>query len=77
MRFTGLSLALVCAAALFVQAQEDAERVVQSKIIALEKAWNQAYKLADKPALDRILDDQIVLKTMTALNRPKQPFWQP
>ena len=61
MRFTGLLMVLVCGAALFVPAQEDAERVVQSKIIALEKAWNQAYKLADKRALDRILDDQIVL----------------
>jgi hypothetical protein len=36
MRFTGLLMALVCAAALFVPGQEDAERVVQSKIIALE-----------------------------------------
>jgi ketosteroid isomerase-like protein len=59
-RFTGLLMMLVCATAL-VSAQNDADRIVQSKIIALEKAWNQAYKLGDKRALDRILDDQIVL----------------
>jgi ketosteroid isomerase-like protein len=61
MRSMGLLMVLVCAAALIVSAQDDADRVVQSKIIALEKAWNQAYKLGDKRALDRILDDQIVL----------------
>ncbi len=37
------------------------EAGVRSKIIALEKAWNQAYKLGDRRALDGILDDQIVL----------------
>jgi len=31
------------------------------EIIALEKAWNQAYKLGDTRALEEILDDQIVL----------------
>ena len=61
MRFTGLLMVLVCATALVVSAQDDADRVVQSKIIALEKAWNQAYKSGDRRALDRILDDQIVL----------------
>jgi hypothetical protein len=30
-------------------------------IIPLQKAWNQAYKLGDRQALDTILDDQIVL----------------
>lgn len=60
MKFTGFLIVLVCATAL-VSAQNDADRNVQSKIIALEKAWNQAYKLGDKRALDRILDDQIVL----------------
>jgi ketosteroid isomerase-like protein len=34
---------------------------VRSKIIALEKAWNQAYKAADIRALDSILDNEIVL----------------
>jgi len=74
MRFTGLLMALVCAAALFVPAQEDAERVIQSKIIALEKAWNQAYKLGDKRALDRILDDQIVLINDDGSQQTKAAF---
>lgn len=42
-------------------AQENSDSGVASKIIALEKAWNQAYKLGDTHALDEILDDAIVL----------------
>jgi ketosteroid isomerase-like protein len=60
MRFIGLLMVLVCATT-FVSAQSDEDRIVQSKIIALEQAWNQAYKLADHRALDQILDNQIVL----------------
>jgi hypothetical protein len=54
-------LTLVCVAALFVAAQDNTSTAIQSKIIALEKAWNQACKLGDTRALDGILDDQIVL----------------
>jgi ketosteroid isomerase-like protein len=61
MRFIALWIVLVRATALIGVAQDEADRIVQSKIIALEKAWNQAYKLGDKRALGRILDDQIVL----------------
>ena len=62
MRMTrGLWLALMCAPSLLVLAQSDANSGVQSKIVALEKAWNQAYKLGDVRALEGILDDQIVL----------------
>ena len=60
MRLTSFVLALACATAALVPAQ-DADPGVQSKIIALEKAWNQAYKLGDIRALDTLLDDQIVL----------------
>jgi ketosteroid isomerase-like protein len=56
-----LLLALICAPSLLVSAQSETNSGVQSKIIALEKAWNQAYKLGDTRALDGILDDQIVL----------------
>jgi len=59
MRQTGLLMVFVCAASLFVMGQDDSS--VQSKVIALEKAWNQAYKAGDTKALDGILDDQIVL----------------
>jgi ketosteroid isomerase-like protein len=34
---------------------------IQAKIIALEKACNFSYKIADKRALDALLDDRIVL----------------
>jgi ketosteroid isomerase-like protein len=61
MRLTGFFLALVCTTAAFVLAQEAADPGVQSRIIALEKAWNQAYKLGDIRALDTLLDDRIVL----------------
>ena len=43
--------------AIFAQEQNS----TQSKIIAMEKAWNQAFKLRDKKALSEILDDSIVL----------------
>ena len=33
----------------------------ESKIIALEKAWNQAYKFRDKKALGELLHDSIIL----------------
>jgi ketosteroid isomerase-like protein len=59
MKLTIGLILLLCAPALLVSAQDDAG--VQSKIIALEKAWNQAYKLGDKNAISAILDDAIVI----------------
>jgi len=59
MRLSGFLMAFMCAATLFSVGQDDSD--IQSKIIALEKAWNQAYKLADRKALDALLDDRIVL----------------
>ena len=61
MRLTGFLMTLVFATATLVPAQDDTGSAVQSKIIALEKAWNQAYKLGDRRALGALLDDQIVL----------------
>jgi ketosteroid isomerase-like protein len=61
MKLASLLVGLLCASALFVPAQDDGGAAVKSKIVALEKAWNQAYKLGDRHALDGILDDQIVL----------------
>ena len=52
-----LLLFLILAVALF--AQESGS--VQTKIIAMEKAWNQAFKFRDKKALGDILHDSIVL----------------
>src|ERR1700731_3355816 len=61
MKLTSFLLALVCTTAAIDVAQNDTGSDVQSKIIALEKAWNQAYKLGDVRALDTLLDEQIVL----------------
>ena len=52
-------LALVSAMTMPALAQDNGS--VESKVIAIEKAWNQAYKLRDKKALGEILHDSIVL----------------
>lgn len=57
---TGLMI-VVCSMTLLTQAQDESESALRSKIIALEKAWNQAYKAGDVRALDSILDNDIVL----------------
>lgn len=54
-----LLLLLFCFAAPFAPAQD--EEAIRTKILALEKAWNQAYKLADTKAMGAILDDKIIL----------------
>jgi ketosteroid isomerase-like protein len=54
-------LLLICVLAASVSAQDHGNSAVDSRIIAMEKAWNQAYKLRDKKALNDILDDAIVL----------------
>ena len=50
---------LVCALAMSVVAQDDGS--IESRIIAMEKAWNQAYTFRDKKALGQILHDPLVL----------------
>lgn len=52
-----LLLLSILPGSLFAQEQGS----VQSKIIAMEKAWNQAFKFRDKKALGEILHDSIVL----------------
>ncbi len=52
--------ALVFIVTLSLAAQEQAASI-ESKIIAMEKAWNQAYKFRDKKALGEILHDSMVL----------------
>lgn len=61
MRVSACLMIVVCTTALLVQAQDDSESAVRTRIIALEKAWNQAYKAGDTRALDSILDNEIVL----------------
>jgi ketosteroid isomerase-like protein len=61
MRFIVCLIALGCVAFGSVSAQDDAGSASRSKIVALEKAWNQAYKLRDTKAIGAILDDNIVI----------------
>jgi ketosteroid isomerase-like protein len=52
-------LTLTCATAVPVSAQDD--EAARAQVIALEKAWNQAYKAGDVKALSAILDNSLVL----------------
>src|SRR3979411_1056750 len=54
-------LAVVIALLLPASAQDNSETAAVSKIIALEKAWNQAFKSRDLKAIDALLDDRAVL----------------
>jgi ketosteroid isomerase-like protein len=44
-----------------VLSQSEPEAAAKAKVMALEKAWNQAYKLGDTKALGTLLDDAVVL----------------
>jgi ketosteroid isomerase-like protein len=54
-----LLMILVCT--LPMAAQEDSDAVARSQVLALEKAWNQAYKMGDTTALASLLDNSLVL----------------
>jgi len=53
-------LALACATAALISAQDD-DSTARAQVLALEKAWNQAYKARDTTALAAILDNSLVL----------------
>jgi ketosteroid isomerase-like protein len=66
MKSARLLMVLLCAAALdapgqVASGQDASDSATKSKIVALEGAWNQAYKSGDAKALDAILDNGIVL----------------
>jgi ketosteroid isomerase-like protein len=63
---------LVCALTAPAMAQDNGS--VESRIIAMEKAWNQAYKFRDKKALAEILHDSIVLVNDDGSLQPKGIF---
>lgn len=73
MKSAACLLVLLAASSLFVRAQDN-DPAVQSKIIALEKAWNQAYKIADTKALDALLDNAIVLVNDDGSVQTKKEF---
>jgi ketosteroid isomerase-like protein len=61
LRVVALSIvALLCATATPVYAQ-DSDATARAQVLALEKAWNQAYKAGDVKALSAILDNSLVL----------------
>jgi ketosteroid isomerase-like protein len=53
-------IVLLLSAGVAALAQDDSA-LVTSKIVAMEKAWNQAFKLRDAKAVDGILADDIIL----------------
>jgi len=53
-------LTLMCATVLLVSAQDE-DAAARAQVLALEKAWNQAYKAGDTKALASILDNSLVL----------------
>jgi ketosteroid isomerase-like protein len=55
-----LVLALLYGSLVPASAQDD-EAAARDRVLALEKAWNQAYKAGDTHALDAILDNSLVL----------------
>lgn len=54
-----LILMLLCSP--IVSAQDSDEATARAQVLALEKAWNQAYKAGDVKALSAILDNSLVL----------------
>jgi ketosteroid isomerase-like protein len=74
MRLSALLMIVVCSTVLFVRAQDNSDSAVRSKIVALEKAWNQAYKARDTRALDAILDNEIVLINDDGSTQSKAEF---
>jgi len=54
--------------------QSESEAAIVTKITALEKAWNQAFKFRDTKAVDALLDDGIVLVNDDGTLLPKGAF---
>jgi ketosteroid isomerase-like protein len=54
-------LVLIVAATLGSSAQDETTASAITRIMAMEKAWNQAFKLRDTNAVNSLLDDNVVL----------------
>ena len=68
MRLGAFLMLVVCTTASLVWAQDDSDAAVRSSIIALEKAWNQAYKAATSGRLT-----QFLTRDCTDQRRPLRP----
>jgi ketosteroid isomerase-like protein len=67
------SLVLMVAGGTRGFAQEDSN-TAQSKIVALEKGWNQAFKLRDTKAIDALLAEDVVLVNDDGSQQTKAEF---
>jgi ketosteroid isomerase-like protein len=56
-----LAVTLVMSSTAALAAAEDRDSAARDQVLALEKAWNQAYKAGDTKALSSILDNSLVL----------------
>ena len=74
MKSAGLLMVLLCVMAVFARAQDASDSATKSKIVALEGAWNQAYKSGDAKALDTLLDNGIVLVNDDGSVQTKKEF---
>jgi ketosteroid isomerase-like protein len=63
MRTLTLAVLLICAGATAGHAQGDSHIDAESKIVAMEHVWAQAYMIKDPKALASILDDAFVCVT--------------
>lgn len=64
MRSIAVVTSMLACALLFcgsLAAQDDPDAIARSQVLALEKAWNQAYKMGDAGALAGLLDNSLVL----------------
>lgn len=68
------SVVLILGSAASLSAQGDSDAAARTKIVALEKAWNQAYKMGDTKALGTLLDDAVVLIEDDGTLKTKEQF---
>ncbi len=59
--FSAFAMLLIAQVLALKTIAQEGRDPAQTKIIALEKAWNQAFKFRDKKALAEILDSSIIL----------------
>ena len=74
MKSASMLMVLLCATALVAPGQDTSDSATKSKIVALEGAWNQAYKSGDAKALDALLDNTIVLVNDDGSMQTKKEF---
>jgi ketosteroid isomerase-like protein len=74
MKSAGILMVLLFATALSGLGQSASDAATKTKIVAMEGAWNQAYKSGDAKALDAILDDAVVLVNDDGSVQTKKEF---